>query len=464
MEEIQLRQSDLALSAEQFYARYGRRKTVGAFTLGCKTNQYETDAVLDMFYKAGYAIVDFDDPADVYVINTCTVTQMGDKKSRQMIRRAHAARAEGMIVVMGCYAQISSERVSEIEGVDIVIGTHARHDILKYIDAVASGAVPRPHCVVEDIMAVTQFEEMPLERVDAHTRAFIKIQEGCNQYCTYCIIPYARGRVRSRHLEDVVSEVTTLAQKGYLEFVITGIHIGSYGIDLEDVRLIDLLERLDAIPGVARIRLGSIEPTLITDAFISRIRVLKRLCPHFHLSLQSGANSTLKRMNRRYTAEAYADAVERLRAWNPDVSLTTDVIVGFPGETDAAFLESYTFVERMRFSEIHVFPYSNRSGTPAARMPDQVEAAVKKRRSAMLIELGRAQIYAYRKAFDGMRVQVLLEACDGVTCTGYTDTYIRVEVEAHQTIQIDTRGMRSGALCTVRLSVGEDGRVYGEQL
>lgn len=402
---------------------------VAFVTLGCKTNQYETDALMDIFYKNRYEVVDFDDFSDVYVINTCTVTNVSDKKSRQMIRRAKKSNPDGIVVVVGCYAQISPDEVSAIEDVDIVIGTDSRSSIISYIDDYVSGNTEKPYVIVEDIMKINVFEEMSVSNITTHTRAFIKIQEGCNQYCTYCIIPYARGRVRSRSLEHVVSEIEGLTQKGYKEFVLTGIHIGSYGLDLESTSLIDLLEAIQNIDGVMRIRLGSIEPRLIDDAFIDRIKPLDKLCDHFHLSLQSGSDSVLKRMNRKYSAAQYDEAVQRLRSVYANPSLTTDIIVGFPGETDSEFEETLAFVDKIGFSEVHVFQFSKREGTPAATMPDQVDQSVKKNRSERLIALAASSSDEYQKAFVGQRMAVLIEEKKGETVIGHTSNYLKVFVE-----------------------------------
>lgn len=402
---------------------------VAFVTLGCKTNQYETDALMDIFYKNRYEVVDFDDFSDVYVINTCTVTNVSDKKSRQMIRRAKKSNPNGIVVVVGCYAQISPDEVSAIEDVDIVIGTDSRGSIISFIDDYVSGKTEKPYVIVEDIMKIKVFEEMSVSNITTHTRAFIKIQEGCNQYCTYCIIPYARGRVRSRSLEHVVSEIQGLTQKGYKEFVLTGIHIGSYGLDLENTSLIDLLESIQKIEGVVRIRLGSVEPRLIDDAFIDRIKPLDKLCDHFHLSLQSGSDSVLKRMNRKYSAAQYDEAVQRLRSVYANPSLTTDIIVGFPGETDSEFEETLAFVDKIGFSEVHVFQFSKREGTPAATMPDQVDQSVKKNRSERLIALAASSSDEYQKAFVGERMAVLIEEKKGETVIGHTSNYLKVFVE-----------------------------------
>ena len=401
---------------------------VAFVTLGCKTNQYETDALMDIFYKNRYEVVDFDDFSDVYVINTCTVTNVSDKKSRQMIRRAKKSNPDGLVVVVGCYAQISPDEVSAIEDVDIVIGTDSRSAIISYIEDYKAGLTDKPYVIVEDIMKIKVFEEMSVSSITTHTRAFIKIQEGCNQYCTYCIIPYARGHVRSRSLQHILDEIEALTHKGYVEFVLTGIHIGSYGLYLDGVSVIDLLEAIQKLEGVQRIRLGSVEPRLISEDFINRIQPLDKLCDHFHLSLQSGSDTVLKRMNRKYTAEVFSTAVARLRDLYGKPSLTTDIIVGFPGETDAEFEETMAFVRHIKFSEIHVFQFSKREGTPAATMPDQVDPAIKKVRSEQLIALAQQLGDDYKKSFIGDEIELLIEERKGTECIGHSKNYLKLSV------------------------------------
>ncbi len=402
-------------------------------TLGCKTNQYETDALMDLFFKHHYEVVDFDDFSDIYVINTCTVTNIGDKKSRQMIRRAKKNNPDGIVVVMGCYAQISPEEVSKIKDVNIVIGTDERHRVIEYIEAYMAHPTQSPMVIVKDIASISIFEEMSLTTISEHTRAFIKIQEGCNQFCSYCIIPYARGRVRSRQADSVIKEVTQLSEKGYKEFVLTGIHIGSYGLDLDHYQLIDLLEELHAIKGVERIRLGSIEPRLIDDAFVDRIKPLYKICDHFHLSLQSGSTSVLKRMNRKYTAEEYLEAVKRLRSIYDHPSITTDIIVGFPGETEAEFEETMAFVKTVKFSEVHVFKFSPREGTPAAERKDQIDGNLKKQRSERLIALTHDLKLEYQETFINHTLDILLEEYKEGKWIGHTSNYLRLAVEDEYT-------------------------------
>ena len=405
-------------------------------TLGCKTNQYETDALMDLFYNHRFEIVDFEEFANVYIINTCTVTNVGDKKSRQMIRRAKKNNPDAIVVVIGCYAQISPDEVSAIEDVDIVIGTDARGGIIKYIEDYQNGLTDKPYVIVKDIMKIKQFEELTVKHIKEHTRAFIKIQEGCNQFCSYCIIPYARGQVRSRSLDNIVSEISELVKQGYKEFVLTGIHIGSYGLDLESIGLIDLMEAIHRIEGLERIRLGSIEPRLITASFVERLSKLDKVCDHFHLSMQSGSDSVLKRMNRKYTSDEYDKAVQALRQVYKNPSITTDIIVGFPGETDAEFDETYKFVEHIHFSEIHVFKFSKREGTPAAKMKDQVSGDVKKLRSEKLIQLGNQMTLDYLETYKGEILNVLFEEFKDGNWVGHTTNYIKVLVkgDAHQNL------------------------------
>lgn len=429
---------------------------VAFVTLGCKTNQYETDALMDIFYKNRYDVVDYDDFANIYVINTCTVTHVGDKKSRQMIRRAKKNNPDSLVVVCGCYAQISPNEVAAIKDVDIVIGTDSRNKILDYIATYQTGKTEKPYIIVEDIMKIKVFEEMSVSQVMTHTRAFIKIQEGCNQYCSYCIIPYARGQVRSRTLEHVLEEIRVLTAKGYQEFVLTGIHIGSYGLDLKDVNLIHLLEAIHLIEGVKRIRIGSIEPRLITDDFVHRLKELPKVCDHFHLSLQSGSESVLKRMNRKYTPDEFLASVHRLRSIYEAPSITTDLIVGFPGETEDEFTQTLNFVEKVGFSEIHVFQFSKREGTPAALMPDQIDDRIKKRRSEQLIQLGNQLSHRYKHYFNHKVLNVLIEEVDKLYVTGHSNNYLNVKVETK-----DQR-IKQGEIIEVQVIIDENEKILGK--
>lgn len=396
-------------------------------TLGCKVNQYETEGMTELFKKAGYEIVDFEEFADVYVINTCTVTSFGDKKSRQMIRRAKNRNNDAIIAVAGCYSQVSPERVSEIPGVDIVLGTNDRIKIVDYVEEYESKRVPIKH--VENIMNVRKFEELQIDEYRDKTRAFLKIQDGCNMFCSYCLIPYARGPIRSRDPEIVMDEVSKLANCGFKEIILSGIHVASYGRDLKDTNLVDIIEKIQNVRGIERIRIGSVEPTFFSDDVILRLKNVQKICRHFHLSLQSGCNETLKRMNRHYTTEQYREIVNRLRESFPGVSVTTDVIVGFPGETEEEFLQTYSFLENLELSKTHIFKYSPRKGTPAARFDDAVSPQAKEERSSLLLKLNMINESKFIEKFINTKARVLYEqpVCnmDGYI-EGYTDNYINV--------------------------------------
>ncbi|QIB26327.1 tRNA (N(6)-L-threonylcarbamoyladenosine(37)-C(2))-methylthiotransferase MtaB [Caloranaerobacter azorensis] len=427
-------------------------KTVAFYTLGCKVNQYETEAMAELFKKEGYNVVDAEDKADIYVINTCTVTNLGDRKSRQFIRRAKRKNRKAIIAVVGCYVQVSPDEVFEIEDVDLVIGTNDKNKIVELCEEVKEKH--KRIKIVEDIMKVREFEEMPINEVEGKTRAFVKIQEGCNQYCSYCIIPYARGPVRSRKLQNIIKEVEKLSKSGFKEIVLTGIHVASYGKDLGDIRLIDVIEAIHDIEGIERIRLSSLEPTIITEEFMDRLIKLPKLCNHFHLSLQSGSNTVLKRMNRKYTTEEYLSIVKLIRKYMPDVGLTTDIIVGFPGETDEEFEETYNFVKEIGFSRIHVFKYSPREGTPAAKFKNQVDGKIKAERSRKLIELGEELNKVFNRRFIGKIMNVLFEEkVRGATglMEGYTTNYIRVMAKGDISIE--------GEILPVKMN-----RISGENL
>lgn len=407
-----------------------RAKKVGFLTLGCKVNQYETEAMMELFESRGYEVVDANTRADVYVINTCTVTSLGDKKSRQFIRRSKRLNDEAIIGVVGCYSQVSPEEVEKIEGVNVIIGTNNRKQI---VDVVEDINVWDKIVLVDDIMKVTEFEELKIDTIKDKTRAFLKIQEGCNQYCSYCIIPYARGPIRSRKPENVISEVKRLSENGFKEIVLTGIHVASYGKDLDCVSLTDVLREVHDVEGIERIRLSSLEPRMFSDEFITAIKEMPKFCNHFHLSLQSGSDTVLKRMNRKYTTEEYARIVERLRAELDNPSFTTDIIVGFPGETELEFEETYAFAKRIGFSQIHVFKYSPREGTPASKMDNQIPGDVKSERSNKLMTLAQDMSDDYMESFIGKEAQVLLEG-DYENMPNYLegldDHYMRIAVEA----------------------------------
>lgn len=400
--------------------------------LGCKVNSYETEAMQQLLEAAGYQIVDFEEKADVYIINTCSVTNVADKKSRQMLHRAKAKNPEALVVAAGCYAQAAGEKLLDDTAIDLVIGNNKKAELVQLLEERLAGREPQD--AVIDISAAQEYEALHIERQADHTRAFIKVQDGCNQFCSYCIIPYTRGRVRSRRPEDVESEVRTLAEKGYREVVLTGIHLSSYGVDFteEKENLLGLIQRIHRIPGIERIRLGSLEPRIVTEEFASELAALPKLCPHFHLSLQSGCDETLKRMNRHYTAAEYAHGCEILRKAFEQPAITTDVIVGFPGETEEEFQETKRFLEQIGFYEMHIFKYSRRAGTRADRMPEQIPEQIKTLRSDELLELEKRLSEQYRRSFLGKKTEILLEEetqIDGKAyMIGHTREYVKAVV------------------------------------
>lgn len=409
-------------------------KKVAFYTLGCKVNQYETEAMLEMFEKKGYTNVGSEEYADVYVINTCTVTHMSDRKSRQYIRRVKKKNPKSIIAVVGCYSQVSPEEILDIEDVNLVMGTNDRRTIVDRIEELDSNS---KLSTVDDIMKVREFESIEISQNNGKTRAFIKIQDGCNRYCTYCIIPYARGRIRSRNIDEIREEIITLANNGYKEVVLTGIHVASYGKDLkEDIGILDVIKAVNDIDGIERIRLSSVEPVLFTDEFIDEICKIDKLVPHFHLSLQSGTDSTLKRMNRRYTAAEYKRTVDTLRDRIKDVMLTTDVIVGFPGETNEDFLETLRFLKEIKLMHMHVFKYSPRKGTPAASMKDQVDPQAKQFRSDALLNLSKKNFKENTEKYIGIPLNVLFEEVDKEGYyEGLSDNYIRIKVKSDKDIR-----------------------------
>lgn len=399
--------------------------------LGCKVNAYETEAMQQILEEAGYEIVPFSEYADVYVINTCSVTNMADRKSRQMLHRAKKQNPDAIVVGAGCYVQTKEAQALVDESIDIVIGNNKKHELVPLLREYE--ASHRKMACVADINHEKQaYEELSLSRTAEHTRAFIKVQDGCNQFCTYCIIPFARGRVRSRELPDVLQEIRTLAKSGYREVVLTGIHLSSYGVDNGE-SLLHLIEAVHELEGIERIRLGSLEPRIVTDAFAKRLSELPKICPHFHLSLQSGCDMVLSRMNRRYDTAEYEAGCALLRRYFEHPAITTDVIVGFPGETDEEFETTERYLERIHFYEMHIFQYSRREGTKAAAMPDQVPEAVKKERSEKLLALGHRMSEEFRRYYLGRQVTALLEEeflYDGKRYyTGYTKEYVKVAVE-----------------------------------
>ena len=400
------------------------------YTLGCKVNQYETEAMSELFSKAGYEICNFDSYADVYVINTCTVTAMSDRKSRQIIRRAKKHNPNSVVIVTGCYAQTNPEAVAKISGVNLILGTNDRKKIVELCQSIKP---TEQLCNVGDIMKLHDFEDMAITDYHERTRAYIKIQEGCNQFCSYCIIPYARGPIRSRDIDDVISETEILVKNGYTEVIYTGIHVASYGLDKGGAKLSELLCRADKIEGLKRIRLSSIEPMTLNSDFIKSIEPCKKLCHHFHLSLQSGCDETLKRMNRHYTTGLYLEKCGILRQYFDRPALTTDVIVGFPGETEEEFAQTERFLETVHFSDMHIFKYSKRRGTKAADMPNQIDPQIQSVRSEKLIALGERMKDDFLEACKDQEQIVLIEEeteIDGTKyMTGHSKNYIRCAFE-----------------------------------
>ena len=424
------------------------KKTVAFCTLGCKVNQYETDAMRGSFEAEGYEVKEFSQEASVYVINTCTVTNMADRKSRQMMHRAKKKNPDGIIVAVGCYVQAAKEQLEEDTLIDLVIGNNMKSQVVQIVEQYIQDNrhTEDRDAYVADIAHSYEYETMHIEMVSEHTRAYIKIQDGCNQFCSYCIIPYARGRVRSRKMEDILQEVRNLTANGYKEIVLTGIHISSYGLDFEHTAdeqedygpfknsaLIDLIEALSGIEGLERIRLGSLEPRIITENFVRRLCKVPQICPHFHLSLQSGCDETLKRMNRHYTTALYLEKCGILRQYFDRPALTTDVIVGFPGETEEEFAQTERFLETVHFSDMHIFKYSKRRGTKAADMPNQIDPQIQSVRSEKLIALGERMKDDFLEACKDQEQIVLIEEeteIDGTKyMTGHSKNYIRCAFE-----------------------------------
>ncbi len=403
-------------------------KKAALHNLGCKVNAYETEAMQQMLESAGYEIVSFGDKADVYVINTCSVTNMADRKSRQMLHRAKKLNPEAVVVAAGCYVQTKEQEAVVDEAIDIIIGNNKKHELVSRLDEFF-----RDHGKIDAVLDINdknqEFEELYLDKPSEHTRAFIKVQDGCNQFCSYCIIPYARGRVRSRNMDSVLEEVTRLAENGYQEVVLTGIHLSSYGIETGE-SLLHLIQEIHKVEGIRRIRLGSLEPKIVTEEFAEELSKLEKVCPHFHLSLQSGCDATLQRMNRKYTAEEYKRGCDVLRKYFEHPAITTDVIVGFPGETEEEFAITKAFLEQIHFYEMHIFQYSKRQGTRAAVMKNQVAENIKKVRSAELIELGDKMSLEFRLYYIGREEEVLFEEATEIDAKqyyiGYTKEYVKV--------------------------------------
>lgn len=412
-----------------------KKKTVAFYTLGCKVNQYETNAMKQKFIEKDYEIVDFEEAADIYVVNTCTVTNMSDRKSRQIIRRAKETNKNSILVVTGCYVQVAKDELEKIEDIDIVIGNQEKKDIVTFVEEKQKEKIEK----VSDILYEREFAEFGSSTYTDKTRAVIKVQDGCDRFCSYCIIPYARGRIRSRKPEEVITEIQKLAKNGIKEVVITGIHLASYGREYKPhISLLELLKEINKIDGIERIRLGSLEPTLMTKEFIEGLVKLEKICDHFHLSLQSGCDETLQRMNRRYTAEEFEEGINIIRENFPNVSLTTDVIVGFPGETEEEFSKTYEFLDRIKFYKMHVFKYSQRKGTKAAVMPNQITGDVKEERSNKLIELSNKYQKEQNQKYIGKEIDVLFEEQDGEYIKGHTTNYIMVYVKSDDKTLEDT--------------------------
>lgn len=413
-------------------------KKAALHNLGCKVNAYETEAMQHLLEEAGYEIVPFTQKADVYVINTCSVTNMADRKSRQMLHKAKKNNPDSIVVAAGCYVQTSEKEVLNDLSVDIVIGNDRKHDLVRLLEEYSLDSV---NDTVDDINdGKHDFEELFIDQTKEHTRAFIKVQDGCNQFCSYCIIPYARGRVRSRRFENVIAEVERLAANGFKEVVLTGIHLSSYGVDFEEATgLLELIQAVNAVKGIERIRLGSLEPKIVTEHFASELSKLDKICPHFHLSLQSGCDATLKRMNRKYTTKEYERGCELLRKYFVHPAITTDVIVGFPGETEEEFEQTKAYLEHIHFYEMHIFKYSKRKVTRAAVMPDQIDEQIKAARSEKLIALGHDMSKEFRKFYIGKNEEVLFEEKavigDKEYFVGYTKEYVKVAKKTDENLE-----------------------------
>lgn len=428
-------------------------KKAASFALGCKVNQYESEAIAELFAEKGYEIVGIDEEADVYVINTCTVTNFGDKKSRQLIRKVKRQNENAIVAVVGCYAQTAPKELMEIAGVNLVIGTKDRAQIVEMVEQYDRANGVENH--VSDIMKERVFEPLSIQKLANRTRAYLKIQDGCSQYCSYCIIPYARGPIRSREPQEVVAEVKRLAENGFKEVVLTGIHVASYGKDRRDTSLLDILKQVHEVEGIERIRFSSIEPNVVTEEFAQTMAALPKVCDHFHLSLQSGCDKTLKEMNRKYDTEKYRQAAATLRKYLPKVALTTDIIVGFPGETEEDFRESYAFAEEIGFAKIHVFPYSPKRGTPAAARKDQLLNAVKAERSHTLIQLSDKMAAEFLADAVGTDAEVLYERAVGEGIyEGHTTNYMKV----HGRSEVDL----TNRICKTHITRAEGEMLFGD--
>ena len=427
-------------------------KKAASFALGCKVNQYESEAIAELFQEKGYEIVGIDEEADVYVINTCTVTNFGDKKSRQLIRKVKRQNENAIVAVVGCYAQTAPQELMKVEGVNLVLGTKDRAQIVEMVENYKAENGVESH--VSDIMKERVFEPLSIQKLANRTRAYLKIQDGCSQFCSYCIIPYARGPIRSRDPQDVIAEVKRLAENGFKEVVLTGIHVASYGKDRRDTSLIEILRQVHEVEGIERIRFSSIEPNVVTEEFAQAIADMPKVCDHFHLSLQSGCDKTLKEMNRKYDTEKYRQAAATLRKYLPEVALTTDIIAGFPGETEEDFQASYDFAKEIGFAKIHAFPYSPKKGTPAAARKDQLLNAVKAERSHRLIELSDKMADDFIQAYVGKEVEVLYERAIGEgVYEGHTTNYIKVKGTSDKDL--------TNVICRTKITKAENEELFG---
>ncbi|SHO53989.1 tRNA (N(6)-L-threonylcarbamoyladenosine(37)-C(2))-methylthiotransferase MtaB [Anaerocolumna xylanovorans] len=416
-------------------------KTAAFLTLGCKVNSYETEGIKKLFEEDGFQVVEFHERADVYVVNTCTVTNIADRKSRQMLHKARKINDNAIVIAVGCYAQAAGEQLKEDEAIDIVVGNNRKKDIIKILKAYIDDNTIDS---IIDVSKPLEYEELEILDISEKTRAYIKIQDGCNQFCSYCIIPYARGRVRSRGTESIMKEAKNLVEKGYKEIVLTGIHLSSYGIDFDNINisdnyhLLDLIKELDSLKGLERIRLGSLEPRIVTESFVKELADLRTFCPHFHLSLQSGCDSTLERMNRKYTSGEYYEKCCLIRKYFKNPAITTDVIVGFPGETEEEFKDTTEFLQKVAFSKMHIFKFSPRKGTKAALMAEQVREDKKAERSNALISLGEKMAEEYQKLFIGNKEKLLVEeevVIDGIKYqVGHNERYLKLAVKSEESL------------------------------
>lgn len=441
-------------------------KKVALHNLGCKVNSYEIDVMQQMLQKNNYKIVDFEQKADIYIVNTCSVTSIADRKSRQMLHKAKKNNPDAIVVAVGCYVQTGTEAILKDEGIDLAIGNNKKKDLVSILEQFLKEKGMHTEdktlhdTTIIDINHTKEYEEMTLEQTAEHTRAYIKIQDGCNQFCTYCIIPYARGRVRSRKKEDILREIEGLVARGYKEVVLTGIHISSYGTDFGRLALLDLVKSIQEIEGLHRIRLGSLEPRIVTEEFATELAKLSKVCPHFHLSLQSGSLNTLKRMNRHYTPSEYLKGVEQLRRAFANPAITTDVIVGFPGETEEEFEETRQFLEKIKLYEMHIFKYSVRKGTIAAKMPNQVPDSIKAERSEVLLAMEEVQSGEYRQTYIGQEVSVLFEEEKKILGEsyqiGHTKQYVKVAYKTSENLSNQIKTGKVTKLLTNDVLLMED--------